>query len=142
MQAKDAVLDFKELEHTRGFFVHLQRLYPVLTPFLKGMHLTLDGWRINRDDQMWKLPRDEWVDLGTTAPLPQSPAQLIPAPWLRNDLEVLQSLLAPSVPPFCLIQPSQSWEIVYSFADASSAGFGSSYLLPNDSIWFRFGALM
>ncbi|MFN9979108.1 MAG: hypothetical protein ACK53Y_04305, partial [bacterium] len=82
----------------------------------------LDGWRPNRDDQMWKLR----VDLGTTALLPQSPAQVIPAPRLRDDLEVLQSLLPPSVPPFRLIQPSQSWEIVYSFADASSAGFGSS----------------
>jgi hypothetical protein len=33
-------LRYKPLEQKRGFFVHLTRTYPGLTPFLKGMHLT------------------------------------------------------------------------------------------------------
>ncbi len=37
-------LQHKELEQQRGFFVHLQHTYHCLTPFLKGFHLTLDGW--------------------------------------------------------------------------------------------------
>jgi hypothetical protein len=53
--AGDAV-DFKSLEKMRGFFIHLQRTYPVLTPYLKGMHLTLDGWSSNQDEELWALP--------------------------------------------------------------------------------------
>jgi hypothetical protein len=37
-------LQHKLLEQRRGFFVHLQRTYPCITPFLKGLHLTLDSW--------------------------------------------------------------------------------------------------
>jgi hypothetical protein len=38
------VLNHKALEKKRGFFNHLQRTYPAIMPFLKGFHLTLDGW--------------------------------------------------------------------------------------------------
>lgn len=38
------VLNHKALEKKRGFFNHLQCTYPAITPFLKGFHLTLDGW--------------------------------------------------------------------------------------------------
>jgi hypothetical protein len=44
----------KSLEQKRGFFVHLQRTYPCITPFHKGMHLTLDSWRPGRDTEGWK----------------------------------------------------------------------------------------
>eukprot|EP00980_Cylindrotheca_fusiformis_P031012 scaffold25703_cov171-Cylindrotheca_fusiformis.AAC.1 len=27
-----------------------------MVPYLKGIHLTLDGWRKFRDDEGWKLP--------------------------------------------------------------------------------------
>lgn len=39
---ENQLLDYKELERTRGFFVHIQRTYPAMTPYLKGLHLTLD----------------------------------------------------------------------------------------------------
>jgi hypothetical protein len=38
-------LDRKVLESIRGFFIHLQRTYPAITPFIKGLHLSIDGWR-------------------------------------------------------------------------------------------------
>jgi hypothetical protein len=53
--ATGALLQRKPLESTRGFFVHLMRTFPIITPYLKGMHLTLEGWRPNRDEEMWKL---------------------------------------------------------------------------------------
>jgi hypothetical protein len=50
------MLDHKVLEQRRGFLNHLQRVYPAMTPFLKGFHLTEDGWRGSRDADLWKLP--------------------------------------------------------------------------------------
>ncbi len=47
-------LDHKSLECKWGFFIRLQCTYPTITPFLKGIHLTLDGWCPNRDNEMWK----------------------------------------------------------------------------------------
>jgi hypothetical protein len=43
----------KPLESTRGFFIHLMHTFPIIMPYLKGMHLTLDGWRPHRDTKMW-----------------------------------------------------------------------------------------
>jgi len=36
--------DCKTLERMRGCLVHLQWVYPAITPFLKGLHLTIDSW--------------------------------------------------------------------------------------------------
>ncbi len=39
----------KQLESNRGYLVYLSRTYPALVPYLKGIHLTVDSWRPNRD---------------------------------------------------------------------------------------------
>jgi len=36
--AQEGTLDQKGLESKRGFFIHLQRTYPAITPFLKGIY--------------------------------------------------------------------------------------------------------
>ena len=43
--ASHSRLAYKPMEQKRGFFIHLMRTYPCITPFLKGMHMTLDSWR-------------------------------------------------------------------------------------------------
>ena len=45
------------LEQKWGFFVYLQRVYPIITPFLKGFHPTLDSWHPGHASDMWKLPK-------------------------------------------------------------------------------------
>lgn len=37
------LLNWKELESMRRLLVYLQRTYPVITPYLKGLHLTIDS---------------------------------------------------------------------------------------------------
>ena len=37
-------IPFKFLERGRGFMVYFCRTYPSFTPFLKGIHLTMDSW--------------------------------------------------------------------------------------------------
>ena len=136
-------VDHKQLERTRGFFIHLQRTYPVIAPFLKGMHLTLDGWRGHRDDEMWAIARSAWedADVSTTpAPSPSEPPQRVaPAPRLLQDLTCLASLLGSPDPPTRVIRSSRHFVAMYGFVDASSAGFGGSLLLPSGAIYFRHG---
>ena len=56
-----------------------------MTPYLKGLHLTIDGWRPGRDDELWpeysEKPKDQhrqvrmwkwnsesWIEEGETDP--------------------------------------------------------------------------
>jgi hypothetical protein len=55
----ESMIDFKTLESYRGFLIYISRTYPSITPYLKGIHLTLDSWRLWRDDEAWKLPLSE-----------------------------------------------------------------------------------
>lgn len=48
-------IDRKELERKRGFLVYVSRTYPSMTPYLKGMHHTLEvviSIRIERDQKL------------------------------------------------------------------------------------------
>jgi hypothetical protein len=48
-------VDHKVLERIRGFLVYVARTYKPLTPFLMGLHMTIDGWRPGRDEEGWRL---------------------------------------------------------------------------------------
>ena len=55
----------KELERIRGFLVYVATTYEVMTPYLRGIHLTLDSWRPNRDADGWaRAPDQETVMMG------------------------------------------------------------------------------
>lgn len=135
----NSALQRKPLEQMRGFFVHLMRTFPVITPYLKGLHLTLDGWRGNRDVELWKLPRHEWDDSDATLPLEEAPATVLPAPRLRDDLDCLEALFSGPQAPTRLVRATKRAVAIYGFVDASSSGFGSSFELPDGAILFRHG---
>jgi hypothetical protein len=50
----------KTLESIRFFLVYVARRYMTLVPYLKGIHLTLDSWRVNRGDDGWPIDDDGW----------------------------------------------------------------------------------
>jgi hypothetical protein len=59
LKSNECSLNFKTLESYRDFLIYISRTYPSITPYLKGIHLTLDSWRPWRDDEGWKLPLSE-----------------------------------------------------------------------------------
>jgi hypothetical protein len=132
---QDVLLDRKTLESTRGFLTHLARTFPVITVFLKGFHLTLDGWRGNREADLWKLPRDEWED---TAPT-DAPPLVAAAPRLVDDVYCLTQLFSSTVAPIRPIRCVHQRVAIYGFVDASTSGHGSSFALPNGALLFRHG---
>ena len=56
LMAGETALDHKKLQSDRGFMVYVTQPYPVLKPYLKGFHLSLETWRGGRDAEGWKLP--------------------------------------------------------------------------------------
>jgi len=51
-----AELDHKQLERDRGFLVYITWMFTPMRLYLKGIQLTLDGWREGRSPSGWKLP--------------------------------------------------------------------------------------
>jgi hypothetical protein len=136
----DGLLEHKNLERIRGFFIHMQRTYPVFTPFLKGMHLTLDGWHDHKDEESWPiLHSDPDTVTPTLGTLSKAPHRVTPAARLADDLLCLSTLLDMDEPPTCLIRASRRLVVIYGFVDASSSGFGGSFALPDGSVYFRHG---
>lgn len=102
---KITLIDRKEMEKDRGL------VYPVLVPYLKGFHLTLAMWRPDRDEQGWKLHRNDWArlqvyfeDRGIEVQTPSmkvkdAPVLLKRAPRLENDLLAMSTLLKDDFPP-------------------------------------------
>ena len=44
----------QRLMEIRGFLIYVVRTYKWMNPYIKGLHLTIDGWRADRDAQGWK----------------------------------------------------------------------------------------
>ena len=45
----DGKLEFKQLERDRGYLIHVAPCYKHMTPFLKGIHQTIEIWQPNRN---------------------------------------------------------------------------------------------
>jgi hypothetical protein len=57
------LLERKKLEKETGFLNHLSMTFEVVTPFLKGLYLTLKSWRSQRDEEDQKLSDKRWKHL-------------------------------------------------------------------------------
>ena len=151
-------LDHKDLQRGRGHLVYLCRTYPSVTPFLKGIHHTLESWRGGRDEEGWKfttkkwqsflkelgedMKDDEtWVDLkhrymkkkGNTPPTCVKPVSR-----LIQDLTTLLFIMRSKSPPLRLVRGMCITQVRYGFGDAAGSGFGSSWE-GYKGVRYRFG---
>ena len=58
-KGEEEEIPFKFLERGRGFMVYFCRTYTSFVLYLKGIHLTLDSWRPNRNAEGWKIKKVE-----------------------------------------------------------------------------------
>lgn len=130
-------LDRKLLERARGFLVYVARAYTPLRPYLKGLHLTIDGWRPDREDgwrdrdlKEWWLEQNEDQSIGALDP----PVLVKPVTRLKGDLEALRSLTVAEAPPELPVRASRSAVACYGFGDASGDGFGVSIWDPRSGV--------
>ena len=96
-ESQKGELFHKSLERKRGFLIYVTRTYPSMVPYLKGIHLTLVGWRQGRDDEGWKqLAPVDWKlhDMNEKAP-----EKVCAVPRLENDIAALLTLTEAKEPP-------------------------------------------
>jgi hypothetical protein len=99
-------IEHKTLESYRGTLNYISRTYPVITPYLKGIHLTLDSWRPWRAEDAWKLSlreigealleKDAHGHFTTNSAKP--PNRVMPAPRLEDDISALKRLFSADTP--------------------------------------------
>ena len=128
-------LSVKELLSDRGFLIYVARTYTPITCFLKGLHLTIDSWRKDRDEEGWKIANwhknnldeyDENVNGHDLNEYDKGPDTVEPATRLVNDLKVLSKLTEADHPPVALVFSKTIYIVKYTFGDASGGGFGES----------------
>ena len=145
--------DFEEMRSSRGFLIHLGRTYPWIMPRLKGVHLTLDGWRGNRDNSGWKLSEIEREDILDNLMLNshkedkyyylhasgiEAPKLVRAVPRLQQDIKALVRLFKYDSPPLRFVRGTKIALVRYGFGDASKPGFGASWQ-SKTGISYRYG---
>lgn len=120
-------IDRKVLESFRGSLVYLQRTYPAITPYIKGYHLTIDGWRPDRDSEGWRCPQK--VTLSGQSVWESPPAKVKPVPRFREDVLALIHLFSSEQPPVRYVRSKQIRVASYSFTDTSGGGFSQSMVI-------------
>jgi hypothetical protein len=133
-------IDRSHMESDRGFLNYVTQAYPALVPYLKGIHLTIDGWRPDRNDQGWKRRRQEIEVLRKNGVLDDydhraSPDYVKPVPRCRGDLQALEKLTEAPAPPKRKIRSNGIIHVEHGFGDASGKGFGSTITLNGVILW-------
>ena len=144
------------LEEIRGFLNYVVRTYPWMNPYLKGLHLTIDGWRPDRAKGGWRVPRAQMAarracDHETSevtedpgAPKtedtegPTAPATVAVQPRLRRDVQCLLLLTETPAPPRERYRAQESTSAFYMPGDASGKGFGSALITPG-KVYYEAG---
>ena len=60
---KEDRVPHKRLEYIRGFLIYVARTFKWTTTYLKGLHLTIYGWREGRDKYFYKIKSQPRVSL-------------------------------------------------------------------------------
>jgi hypothetical protein len=152
----DKLLDLKELGLERreapegcmlhktagsywGFLVYVSRTYHAMVPYLKGIHLSLDRWRENRNEDGWRIANVYEVKLeyeGRKKPPKWTPM----VPRFKNNMMALMHMTDAALPPAVPVRPTNT-AAVFMVGDASGSGFGTSTWTQNaEELTAQFGA--
>ena len=145
-------LNRKRLEEIRGFLNYVVRTYPALKPYLTGLHLTIDGWRADRDPEGWRLKnrkgkRKIWNGINSASFSSEkflsvasntAPTEVEAKERLPQDMLALRYLMEGSSPLLRRVRSRIGRTVVYSFGDASSSGFGIT-LEVEGKIYYEYG---
>ena len=134
----------QQLLEIRGFLNYVVRTYPWLNPYTKDLHLTIDGWRDDRDWDGWRLhckkaavsfrrAHDGDLERGLRTPAPPEPVSddpkwVLPMPRLWRDARALVELTNTDEPPRQRYRASANMVAFYMPGDASGLGFGSALI--------------
>jgi hypothetical protein len=118
------MINHKLAEKYRGFLVYVSRTYTSMVPYLKGIHLSLDSWRPDRDEDGWRISNG--IERKIACETHEKPKEFVNlATRFKEDMKVLLFFFSRPTPPKLPIRPSGS-AAMYMVGDASGSGFGIS----------------
>jgi hypothetical protein len=116
------MMNHKLAEKYRGFLVYT-RTYTSMVPYLKGIHLSLDSWRPDRDEDGWKLSNG--IERKIACETHEKTKEFVYlATRFKEDMKVLLFFFSRPTPPKLPIRPLGS-TAMYMVGDASGSGFGT-----------------
>ena len=129
----------KRLEEIRGFLIHISRTYSQIKPYLNGFHLSIDGWRPDRDSAGW---RDRGykkraspltgADFERLAESQLKGPELVKAvPRFQHDIDSMLEITDFDRPPLKRVRCSKTALVLYGVGDASGTGYG--FMLQDDT---------
>lgn len=157
---EDGGIPLKRLLSIRGYLQYVCRTYDWLTPYMKGLHLTVDSWREWRDEEGWKyspsvmakmkqalaeedmkIPcrRSEELDEGTR----EVEAELTPpervkvVPRMIRDVKAMLELTNTVHPPKDAVRAAKNVLALYLPGDASGDGFGTAIISEDEGIMYE-----
>jgi hypothetical protein len=109
---------------------------------MKGIHLTAEAWRSNRDEEGWRveeslldtrlLTLDEETGVYVLEsdyrqePGQKPPINLNTVPRLLLDVRAIRAILRGPTPIMRILRPRSSVKVFYGFGDASGEGYGKA----------------
>ena len=114
-----------------------------MVPYLKGVHQTLDSWRLDRNTTGWRLSREELrkfyasmdYEVGGDT---ESPSKVQVVPRLKGELFVLGNLMTWDEPYRAPVIVRSSGWVGYGMGDAFGDGFGAAFYI-NGTLLFKYG---
>ena len=138
LESAESPLHFKSLESNVGFIVYVAMTYTSMIPYLKGIYLTLNSWRGNRNKDGWKDTKKRKRDLETDQASPEvyepPPTWVSAVPRLKLDISALMELTCLENPPDVPIRAVEP-NATYLVGDASGVGFGSTNWTQHDNFF-------
>lgn len=129
-----------ELESARGFLIYISLTYTAMVPYLKGLHLMIDGWRPQRDQDGWKEVGRCYETVIEGSNREKAPDKMKAVMRSPGDLQALDELTEAPHPPQIIARPSATACAAFGFGDASGAGFGQSlWLMGEEDIDVFYG---
>jgi hypothetical protein len=107
----------------------------MMKPYLIGLHVTIDGWRSNRDVEGWRMSKfipdsvmikEEDGNWTSSSPDMEAPVLVKAVPHFAADLEALVKLCKADSPSLRAVRCRESGTFLYGFGDASGQAFGAS----------------
>jgi hypothetical protein len=142
-ETPEGKIHFKTTEQFVGFMVYVSMTYTSLIPYLKGIYLTLNSWRPDRDKEGWKkIASKTSTNKKKYNPKEKAPKWVVVVPRLKHDIQALLELTQYEHPPDVPIRSSHV-HATYLVGDASGDGFGStSWNEETDEVHADFGNWM
>jgi hypothetical protein len=141
---KPQALPLKHLEQIRGYLVHIAQTYLMFEGYLIGLHMTINFWRPNRDQDGWRCSASfiqgmkdlgEWPEDYNSG---KGPVTVKAVPRLTHDIQTLEELTIGEVPLLRRVQACKTGCVLYGFDDASKAAFGATVQIK-DQLLYQYG---